>query len=52
MFWIGVAVVLILLFGLTGLGARQRRGTRPDQLSRAPGKSQGEGSAGGHAGGF
>jgi hypothetical protein len=42
-FWIGMAVVAALVFGLAALGNRTRRGnTRSMRLSRAPGGGQAE----------
>lgn len=44
-FLIGLVVVLAVLFGLAWIGQRQRRGMRPDQLSRAPGGGMAERNA-------
>jgi hypothetical protein len=44
-FWIGVAVVLVIILGLGAIGQRRRRGTMPWQLSRAPGGGQVERNA-------
>ncbi len=45
-FWIGIAVVAALVFGLAAMGNRTRRGnTRSMRLSRAPGGGQAERNA-------
>jgi hypothetical protein len=44
-FWIGVAVVLAIMFGLAWIGSRRRRGGENWRLSRAPGGGQAERNA-------
>jgi hypothetical protein len=44
-FWIGVAVVLAIMFGLARIGSRRRRGGENWRLSRAPGGGQAERNA-------
>jgi hypothetical protein len=44
-FWIVVAVVLAIMFGLAAVGSRRRRGGENWRLSRAPGGGQAERNA-------
>jgi hypothetical protein len=44
-FWIGVAIVLLVVFGLALIGSRRRRGGENWRLSRAPGGGQAERNA-------
>jgi hypothetical protein len=44
-FWIGVAVVLAIMFGLAAIGSRRRRGGENWRLSRAPGGGRAERNA-------
>ncbi len=44
-FWIGVGVVLLIMFGLAAVGSRRRRGSENWRLSRAPGGGQAERNA-------
>ena len=44
-FWIGVGVVLLVMFGLAAVGSRRRRSNENWRLSRAPGGGQAERNA-------
>ncbi len=43
--WIGIAVVLLVCFGLAAVGSRRRRSNENWRLSRAPGGGQAERNA-------
>ena len=43
--WIGIAVVLLVCFGLAAVGSRRRRSNENWRLSRAPGGGRAERNA-------